>query len=262
MSTTDESGRCVWYDLMSSDVEGSTRFYQQLLGWTTEDVPMGEHTYHMIKNGEDFIGGIVPMDTEQGLPTHWIVYMAVADIEAACARVQELGGAVRVPTVEIPPGRFAVVNDPQGAYFSLWQGNEPAPPEPESPIAGSFCWAECLTSDPDACAAFYTQLFGYEVQSNEMTVGGRTSTYRMFKRGEREIGGCLELPEPARLAGAPVHWLNYILVEDVDATADRAAELGASVTCPVTDIPGLGRFCVITDPQGGQVALFSGAQKS
>ena len=261
MSTATETGRFVWYDLMSSDVDASVRFFEQLLGWTAEDVPMGEHTYRMLKNGDDYVGGVVPLEKEQGIPTHWISYVSVPDIEAACARVTELGGKVCVPTVEIPPGRFAVVNDPQGAFFSLWQGNEPAPTEPEQPAAGSFCWSECLTSDPAACAEFYQQLFGYEVVANEMTVGGHTATYRMFKRGEREAAGFLELPEPARLAGAPVHWLNYILVEDVDATADRAAELGASVTCPASDIPGVGRFCVITDPQGGQVALFAGAKK-
>ena len=124
------------------------------------------------------------------------------------------------------------------------------------PPVGAFCWSECLTSDPAAGAEFYTKLFGWSVKAEEVEVAGSKSTYHIFNRGEKMAAGCMDLPEPAKAAGAPVHWLNYIFVDDVDTMAEKAKGLGAEITCPPLDITGVGRFCVMTDPQGGVVAFF------
>jgi hypothetical protein len=83
----------------------------------------------------------------------------------------------------------------------------------------------------------------------------------MWTRGSAEssLGGLNPLPEEAAAAGAPPHWLAYVAVADVDATAERAAELGGGVTVPPSDIPDIGRFAVLTDPQGGMIAVYRSA---
>lgn len=262
MSTPDH-GRFCWHDLMSTDADGSLAFYGELLGWTMKQTDMDpKHSYNMLFAGETAVGGIVPLDPDEDLPTHWMPYVAVDSIEDSCAKASELGGGVCVPATDIGPGVFAVINDPQGGFFSLWKSKEALDPVPEKAIHGLFCWHECMSTDAAASADYYTGLFGWRVESLEMEVGGSTMTYRLFHQGDSHHGGTMDLPPPALEHGAKTHWLNYVNVDDVDASAEKAASLGAAVLCPCTDIPDTGRFCVIQDPQGGMLALFTHAKGS
>jgi predicted enzyme related to lactoylglutathione lyase len=120
---------------------------------------------------------------------------------------------------------------------------------------GRFCWYDLMTTDPEAAKAFYTGIAGWGTSIFE----GAGSPYTMWTRGETPLGGVMELPESARAAGSPPHWLAYISTPDVDATANRAAELGGSVLVPPTDIPTVGRFTVLADPQGAFFAAFTAA---
>ena len=123
---------------------------------------------------------------------------------------------------------------------------------------GAFCWNELMTTDVEGSKAFYTKLFGWKVSALPM---GEMGTYHMFKAGDTDVGGMMQLPEEALKQGAPPHWLSYVHVEDVDACAKRAAELGAKIRVPPTDIPSFGRFAVMTDPLGAVIALFKGSGK-
>jgi len=258
---TPDHGRFCWHDLMSTDPDASLAFYGELLGWTMKPVDMDpEHPYDMLFSGETPVGGIVPLGADDGLPTHWIPYVAVDSLDDSCAKAAELGGAVCVPPTDIGPGVFAVITDPQGGAFSVWKSKEPLQPEPDTNAHGLFCWHECMSTDAEASAAFYAGLFGWRVESLEMEVGGCAMTYRIFHRGESHHGGTMDLPPPTVEHGVRTHWLNYVTVDDVDASADRASSLGAAVLCPCTDIPNTGRFCVIQDPQGGMLALFTHAK--
>jgi predicted enzyme related to lactoylglutathione lyase len=260
MSTPDvpsDHGRFCWYDLMSTDAAASRAFYTRLLGWTVKATDMSDHPYSMIHAGERAVGGIVPLEGDE-IPTHWIPYIAVDDVQAACDRAAALGGEVCVPPTDIGPGVFAVVTDPQGGLFSPWQGKEPVGPPPARGEPGVFCWHECMSTDAAGSQAFYTGLFGWTTETADMEVGGQPVQYRMFKRQGEHFGGTLQLPPEAQKQGARTHWLNYVNVEDVDAAVKKAAELGASVLCPPTSIPQAGRFCVIQDPQGAVLALFRG----
>jgi uncharacterized protein len=262
MSTPDH-GRFCWHDLMSTDPEASLSFYGELFGWTMKPVDTGQvSSYKMLHAGDIPVGGIVPLDAEGALVTHWMPYVAVDSMDDACTKAAELNGTVCVPPTDIGPGVFAVINDPQGGHFSMWKSKEPLQPEPTTTIHGTFCWHECMSTDAEASAAYYTGLFGWGVESMEMDVGGCTMTYRVFHRGDTHHGGTLELPPPAVEQGTRTHWLNYVTVDDVNASADKAAALGAAVLCPCTDIPNTGRFCVIQDPQGGMLALFTHAKGS
>jgi uncharacterized protein len=117
---------------------------------------------------------------------------------------------------------------------------------------GSFTWYELMTTDPAAAKAFYGKVVGWGMQ--DMPMPGMT--YTLLTVGETPVAGLMEQPEEARKMGAPPSWLGYVLVDDVDATTDKAKGLGGSVHMPPMDIPDIGRFSVIADPQGAALGLF------
>jgi predicted enzyme related to lactoylglutathione lyase len=117
----NEPNSLCWNELNVRDVGKAKDFYGKVLGWTFNTAPMGDFDYTVLKVGERDNGGIMPMvgPMWEGVPAHWMVYFAVADTDAICKKIEELGGKVCVPPTDIPVGRFAVVNDPQGAMFSV-----------------------------------------------------------------------------------------------------------------------------------------------
>lgn len=119
---------------------------------------------------------------------------------------------------------------------------------------GTFCWAGLATSDPDAAAAFYERLFGWE--ADWLEPGGAGALAVIGHRGE-EVAILYRQTEMARAAGAPPHWTSFISVDDADAIVDRAAELGgAAVFREPFDVPDAGRVAAIRDPTGGNLSLW------
>jgi hypothetical protein len=113
---------------------------------------------------------------------------------------------------------------------------------------GSFSWNELTTSDTQAALEFYTKLFGWKTEVMHMGC----MDYTIIKVGERGVGGVMTTPE-----GAPVKWTGYVTVDNVDETVKLAVSLGATVCVPLTDIPEVGRFAVLRDPQGAGIAVIS-----
>lgn len=256
-----QSGRFVWFDMMSTDVPASVKFYSQLLGWTTKEVDMGAMgKYTLIHNGSEDIGGMMHLDPKHGAPSHWVAYMNVENVDGACETIAGAGGKTLMPPMDIPDvGRFAVVADKEGAVFSPFKSSMGERPEASGPPPiGDFCWHEVMSDDPAASAAFYTKVFGYTVKESDM---GPMGTYRVLSRGERMACGILKMPEMAKKGGARPHWLHYIHVADVDASTRNAREIGAKVYAEPMDIPGIGRFSVLADPVGAVFALFMGEKK-
>lgn len=258
-TTPPAPGRFVWHDLMSTDPEAALRFYQTLFGWTPRVMPIGEGgDYTMLHVGDEGVGGIVPLDRAHGVPSHWIGYLTVASVDGASERTPELGGTQCVPPTDIPTvGRFAVVADPTGAVFSPFTflpGDEA--PEPTGMLPyGAFCWDELLTTDPDAAADFYSGLVGWRYETRDM---GEMGVYRIAHRGDAQVSGMMRLPDESLQAGARSHWLPYVHVADVDATARQAVESGGQVLVPPMDVPGIGRMAVLRDPADALVAVFRG----
>lgn len=122
----------------------------------------------------------------------------------------------------------------------------------ESNDRGRFCWYDLMTTDPEAATKFYTKVVGWGTQQWDGPM-----PYTMWMNGDSPLGGVNTLPDDARKAGAPPHWLAYIATPDVDATVARATELGGSVMVPPMDIPTAGRFAVLADPQGSVFAAFT-----
>lgn len=119
----DDPNSLCWNELMTRDPQKSVEFYGAVFGWTANLLPMeGIDDYTEFRVGQRGIAGMMPMAGDAWpaeIPNHWMVYFAVEDCNAAVARVEELGGKVVAPPTEVPPGTFAVVNDPQGAAFSV-----------------------------------------------------------------------------------------------------------------------------------------------
>ena len=117
----NEPGTLCWAELACRDVEAAKQFYSPLFDWEPKDQEIPGVTYVEWHLGGRPVGGMVKMDDNwpAEAPPHWMVYISVADSDATCAQVTELGGNVAVPPTDIRPGRFAVVSDPGGAYFSV-----------------------------------------------------------------------------------------------------------------------------------------------
>ncbi len=124
----------------------------------------------------------------------------------------------------------------------------------EADMLGRFVWYELMTSDVEAAKAFYTELIGWG--TTPMDLGDMN--YTMWTKGEAPVGGVMTLPDEAKAAGAPFHWLAYIATPDVDATASQAAELGGTILKAPSDIPTIGRFSILADPQGAVFAAYKG----
>lgn len=116
---------------------------------------------------------------------------------------------------------------------------------------GVFSWNELMTTDVKAAKTFYGELLGWSLQ--DIQAGGMD--YTMVKVGEREIGGVMAIPPEAK--GMPPTWGAYVTVDNVDALIPRVQKLGGKICVPPHDIPGVGRFMVIQDPQGATLSLIT-----
>lgn len=116
---------------------------------------------------------------------------------------------------------------------------------------GMFSWCELMTSDVEAAKSFYTRLFGWETK--DMSMQGMN--YTVITAGNKEIGGIMSPPKEAQ--GMPPRWGTYVTVKNVDETAKTAEQLGATICMQPQDIPDVGRFCVILDPQGAAICAIT-----
>ena len=259
MSDPTPNGRFVWHDLMSSDPAAAKAFYGALFGWTFDDAELSDvGPMLMIQHGEETIGGVRALAPAAGAPSHWLGYVQVGDLDESVAQVTEHGGQLLGAPIDCTEvGRWAVIQDPSGAVVAPFQSAHGVIPDPApgSMAAGSFCWDELLTSDPDSCTGFYSSVFDWRDEPMAMTSpDGSAMTYHFFKRTNQCDGaGMMQMPPQAE---APSHWLPYVMVEDVDASLEQATTLGAQVYCAPMDIPNVGRFAVLADPTGASIALF------
>ena len=242
-------GRFVWHDLMTTDGARAQKFYAALFGWEIQEVPMQGFIYRMIHCGPGPIGGIVE---EKAIPaSHWMPYLAVSDVDAAAKKLTSLGGSVCVGPTDIPgTGRFAVVGDPQGGYFSLYKGlPESQGFDPDAAVPGRVCWNELYTSDDAAAQKFYSAMFGWKDEPKDL---GPMGTYHVQVLDGKQAAGLMKHPMP----GSPTCWVVYFLTPDLTAATAKAKSLGATPMMENVPIPQVGSFSMLTDPTGAMFALF------
>lgn len=246
-------GTFSWTDLSTSDQPAAKEFYGALFGWEAEDMPAGGDSLYTLMRlrGKD-VAAISSQPAQQraaGVPPMWNSYVSVESADATAERVRELGGTVHAPPFDVlEAGRMAVIQDPQGAFFELWEArrrlgaglvNEP----------GALVWNELSSPEIDASAAFYEGLFGWTTEPLE----GMRGRYLSVRNGEERAAGIRGLI-PAEV---PPHWLVYFGARDIESTLERVAELGGrSIEGPI-EIP-VGRIGFAADPQGAVFALYDG----
>ena len=249
--TTYVPGTPSWVDLGSPDLDGAVEFYAGLFGWevpASENVEQTGGYRRATKNGRD-VAGMMPL-MQEGQPTVWSSYVAVEDADATAAAVKEAGGTVMAEPMDVMDlGRMAIFVDPTGAVFGVWQaGTFPGAGLVNEP--GALAWNELGTRDPEAAKAFYAAVFGWGFEDKDM---GEMGTYTLWKRGEAEIGGMMDIT--GRVPDeVPAHWLAYFAVEDTDAAVEQVKGSGGDVRFGPVDIPA-GRFAVVADPFGAVFAV-------
>ena len=236
--TAYEPGTPSWVDLSTPDPAAAKEFYGGLFGWEAADAGPVEETggYAMFTLRGKQVAGIGPlMDPNQ--PAVWSTYVSTDDADAAVGRAREAGGQVIVEPMDVmDAGRMAFVAHPAGGYVGLWQPgrhigaelvNEP----------GSLTWNQLHTRDKDGAAAFYGAVFDWTLGQG------------VFNLGERPIGGIMDVP-PGTPDDVPAFWMTIFSVADCDESVSKATELGGAVVSPPEDLEGIGRFALLTDPQG------------
>lgn len=254
-----EHGVPCWVDHSSADPGRALAFYAGLFGWEAEDqMPPGSPgPYLMCRlRGRDVAA--ISGQMNEGSPAAWSTYVWVDDANAAASAAQTAGGSVLAEPFDVfDAGRMAVLQDPAGAVFSVWQAgrhrgaqlvNEP----------GTLAWNELTTRDVDGSRAFYGAVFGW--RSAEMEFGGgRYLTWHLAGADEPDpaknaIGGLMPMEGEMWPPDLPSHWMTYFAIDDADATAARARELGGVVTVAPFDTPA-GRIAVLSDPAGAAVSV-------
>lgn len=250
-SASTTKNRFVWYDLMSTDKETSLAFFTALFGWSTADHDMGEMgTYTVVEAGGASFGGVMSMAPSEGHASHFIGYVYTDDVDAVAARAPELGGAVPYPPMDIPGvGRFAVLQDPMGAYVSALSTLPTTSLAPEIDVPfGCVSWSELSSDDPATSGAFYSELFGWEQKASGIA---EMPDYTVFVQGESMLGGLWKQDHE----GMPSAWTFYFNVEDIDASVAKVTELGGTLISEIVPVPSVGRIAVAADPTGAVFAL-------
>lgn len=255
LSTDYTPGTPRWIDLGSPDVKATDAFYTSLFGWEKEDAGPEAGGYGFYRSGGKRIGGVGPLMDPSASPA-WTVYFGSDDAEATVKAVEQAGGTVRVPAMDVLGfGRMAQLTDPQGGEFALWQPMETKGFEVVN-VPVSVSWTELHTADFEAARSFYTGVFGWTLTDNDM--GEFTYTVASEGTDESSFGGLM-----GHFPGETVtFWLPYFEVEDVDATTAKATELGATVLMGPASLEGVGRMSSLRDPHGAMFSVIKGEQPS
>ena len=257
-----------WIDTTQPDPEAAARFYEGLFGWEFENVmPPGSDVKYLI--GRIRGGDVAAVSSRpEGAPPGavWNTYVWVDSADETAAKVRDAGGRVLSEPFEVmDSGRMAVFTDPEGAVFAVWQAKQ----HKGSRIVnehGSLNFNNLNTRDPEGAKAFYGAVFGWETL--ELDGGFQTWTLPGYgdhleldnpdmRKNMAEVGApegfedvvASLAPIPDDQPDTPPHWGLTFAVDDADAIAKAATELGGTVVVPPFDAPWV-RMTVITDPQG------------
>lgn len=244
-----------WVDVSVPDPEAAGDFYSAIFGWDIGEPGDPEETggYRMASLGDKNVAGISPIMGE-GQPPSWTTYVTTDDADATAEKVTDAGGTVFAEPFDVmDAGRMAVFADPTGAVFAVWQPKlHPGAQLVNEP--GTLGWNELNTRDPDAAKDFYAAVFGWRGEKFEMEGEGPDYVVWRLDGEENGVGGMLDMrgQVPDEI---PAHWMVYFNVDDTDATVEQVSERGGDVVVGPEEIPNVGRFAVLRDPQGAHFAV-------
>jgi hypothetical protein len=243
-----------WVELLTEDVEAAQAFYGKVVGWTASGSGLADRDYRIFQAGGHGVAGLLKLPDEakaQGARPSWMGYISTPDVDAEVAAVTTAGGQVwRAPETLAKAGRFAVVADPLGAAYCLWQdlqGHAGAEPAPMTP--GHVGWHELFTDNVDQAFAFYAARYGWTTtQDLDM---GPMGVYRLFATGGMAVGGMMKRPEQIPQA----FWGYYFVVDALDSAIERVEQAGGTKLVGPAEVPGGAWIAQFLDPQGAYFAL-------
>jgi predicted enzyme related to lactoylglutathione lyase len=246
-------GTFSWAELATTDQDAAKRFYGGLFGWEFTDSPVGDDAvYSMAAIGGRWVAAISPQPRalrEAGMPPVWNSYITVPSADEALETARQHGATVNGPAFDVfDSGRMGVIQDPQGAYFMVW--------EPRSHIGaglvnahGALSWNELASPDVEASAAFYGRLFGWSAEAFE----DMQMPYLIIKTDDGHTNGGIRQAASTE----PCYWLTYFGTDDLDTTLADAQSHGGTALMEPIDI-GVGKLAAVQDPQGAVFALYGG----
>jgi predicted enzyme related to lactoylglutathione lyase len=245
------AGTPTWVDLGIPDLGRAKEFYGALFGWEFEEGPPETMGYTLCLLRGQPVAAVMQNPDPDAASFWWNLYFAADDCDGTTKRVADAGGeVVMAPTDVMDQGRMAIVVDPTGAQFGLWQGRAHTGArivgEP-----GSMVWNELVTPAADQARAFYPTIFDYTLEP--MQAPDIDYTVLHLPNGDM-IGGIYGLPD------APsAFWRSYFEVADTDAAVQRATSAGGTCTNEPTDTP-YGRMATIQDPFGAELHVIKSAE--
>jgi predicted enzyme related to lactoylglutathione lyase len=247
-----EPGTFSYVELATTDSAGAKEFYSGLFGWETHDQEVGEGMTYTMCLLDGRVAGALYQSQEAPHPA-WLSYVTIEDADATAAKAKELGAKVISDPFDVMTfGRMAVLQDPTGAVFAIWQPRESIGAQVVND-PGALTMNQLNTTDVEKAKRFYEGLFGWRF---EQVAEGEQEFWSIYI-GDRLNGGMMELPDQQAQTGVPSHWLAYFTSADLDRSVAKVGESGGSVVVPPVPIPA-GRIAVAQDPQGATFALFEG----
>ena len=238
-----------WFEVYSPNVASAVSFYQDVFGWGTESMPMGEgQEYIMLSGNTGPFSGIMDLTTPgmEHIPPHWGLYFHTPNCQATIDKVAELGGTLVYGPMDIPGiGIVAGFKDTLGAHFNVHQPAADKPDMSGSPVN----WVEHMGPDRPAAVEFYKALFGWG--SMDMDMGEGVGIYSMFLDGETPSAGCMQVGAEA----GPPAWMIYLHAENIGETLEKVAAAGGTVIQPSMDIGQFGHIAIVQDAGGAFVGL-------
>jgi len=242
-------------ELCTTDDQAALACYGALFGWVDDPQEMGPGMYyHMQKLRGLEVAAIYQQGNEeqQGVPPHSKTYFTVDDIAKTTEQANESGATVMFGPIEVfDAGHAAVPQDPQGAVFAMPQGKNHIGVRVKDET-GAIMWTELLTNAAEDATKFYSDLLG--MSSSKMP---GPVDYTMLKVGGTDVAGVMAITD--EMGPVPPHWMVYFGIDDVDAAASKVESLGGSIMVPPADIPYIGRFAGLKDPQGSVFFIFKPA---
>jgi uncharacterized protein len=244
-------GKVIWADLVTPDLNQAEHFYSGLFGWTFQPVA-GDPNYALALMDGEAVGGLLQRAIPAGQHRQpaWLTFIAVGDVEAAKRTALAHGAKVLAqPKSYAQRGRQAVFADPDGAVFAVLASSSGDPADVLA-APGEWLWSSLLVTNADQEASFYHALFGYDIFD---LPSDDNSKHVILSSGDFARAGVTALPGDS-MRRHP-HWLNFVRVEDAEASSARAVELGGRVLVePRMDRHG-GKLAVVADPSGAPVGL-------
>jgi predicted enzyme related to lactoylglutathione lyase len=240
--------------LQSPDTRASEAFYGGLFGWYSyivTDDRLGDYVVWTLGGPQGpTVCGLLALADNTERPS-WLCHFSVTDMGAAVGRARAAGGLVFTDGFDVGHlGRMGIVADLGGASFAFWQPYTFAGIEVVDEPA-TMCWVELSCRDIDQARRFYGEVLGWTFA--DWSCHG--TAYTAGEVADRPVAGMVAMDERWP-PDYPSHWMPYFAIADCDASAARAAELGARIQVPPTDAPP-GRFARLTDPNGTPLAIIT-----